>query len=46
MDHAARQLAADKRPAEIILVEALPAASTVKTLKQRLWDAAAAAGRI
>jgi long-chain acyl-CoA synthetase len=46
MDHAARQLAAYKRPAEIILLEALPAASTGKILKHKLWDAAAAAGPI
>ena len=43
MDDAARQVAAYERPAEIILVEALPAASTGKILKHRLWDAAARA---
>jgi long-chain acyl-CoA synthetase len=46
MDHAARQLAAYKRPSEIILLAALPAASTGKILKHKLWDAAAEAGRI
>jgi long-chain acyl-CoA synthetase len=46
MEHAAQQLAAYKRPSEIILLEALPAASTGKILKHKLWDAAAAAGRI
>jgi long-chain acyl-CoA synthetase len=43
MAHAGRQLTAYKRPAEIVILEALPAASTGKILKHRL--AAAAASR-
>jgi acyl-CoA synthetase (AMP-forming)/AMP-acid ligase II len=40
MAHAARLLTAYKRPSEIIIVGALPAASTGKILKHRLADAA------
>jgi long-chain acyl-CoA synthetase len=40
MAHAARLLTAYKRPSEIIIVDALPAASTGKILKHRLADAA------
>jgi acyl-CoA synthetase (AMP-forming)/AMP-acid ligase II len=43
MDYAARQLTSYKRPREIILLKALPAASTGKVLKHQLWEAAAAA---
>ena len=43
MEYAARQLTPYKRPSEIILLEALPAASTGKILKHKLWDAATAA---
>ena len=43
MEYAARQLTPYKRPSEIILLEALPAASTGKILKHKLWDAAAGA---
>ena len=43
MAHASRQLTAYKRPAEIVILEALPAASTGKILKHRLAAAAAAA---
>ncbi len=42
MEYAARQLTPYKRPSEIILLEALPAASTGKILKHKLWDAATA----
>ena len=40
MVHAARLLAPYERPAEIIIVDALPAASTGKILEHRLADAA------
>ncbi len=40
MAHAARLLTPYKRPCEIIIVDALPAASTGKILKHRLADAA------
>jgi acyl-CoA synthetase (AMP-forming)/AMP-acid ligase II len=40
MAHAARLMAPYKRPSEIIMVDALPAASTGKILKHRLADAA------
>jgi acyl-CoA synthetase (AMP-forming)/AMP-acid ligase II len=40
MAHAARQLTAYKRPAEIIVLEALPASSTGKILKHKLAAAA------
>lgn len=40
MAHAARLLTPYKRPSEIIIVDALPAASTGKILKHRLADAA------
>jgi acyl-CoA synthetase (AMP-forming)/AMP-acid ligase II len=40
MAHACRQLTAYKRPAEIVILEALPAASTGKILKHRLAAAA------
>ena len=43
MAHASRQLTAYKRPAEIVILEALPAASTGKILKHRLAAAAATA---
>ena len=40
MAHAARLLAPYKRPAEIVILDALPAGSTGKILKHRLADAA------
>ena len=40
MAHAARQLAPYKRPCEIIVLEALPASSTGKILKHRLFEVA------
>src|SRR5205085_4240852 len=40
MAHAARLLTPYKRPSEIIILDALPAASTGKILKHRLADAA------
>jgi acyl-coenzyme A synthetase/AMP-(fatty) acid ligase len=40
MAHAARLLTPCKRPSEIVMVDALPAASTGKILKHRLADAA------
>jgi len=40
MAHTARLLTAYKLPSEIIIVDALPAASTGKILKHRLADAA------
>ena len=40
MAHAARLLTPYKRPSEIVIVDALPAASTGKILKHRLADAA------
>jgi acyl-CoA synthetase (AMP-forming)/AMP-acid ligase II len=40
MGHAARLLTPYKRPSEIIVLDALPAASTGKILKHRLADAA------
>ena len=42
MAHAARLLTPYKRPSEIVMVDALPAASTGKILKYRLADAARA----
>jgi len=45
MAHAARLLAPYKRPAEIIVLDALPAGSTGKILKHRLTDAARDRGR-
>jgi long-chain acyl-CoA synthetase len=42
MAHASRHLTAYKRPAEIVLLDALPASSTGKILKHRLASAAAA----
>jgi long-chain acyl-CoA synthetase len=45
MAHACRQLTAYKRPAEIVILEALPAASTGKILKHRLAAAAATSRR-
>jgi long-chain acyl-CoA synthetase len=42
MDCAARQLTSYKRPSEIILLEALPVASTGKILKHKIWEAAQA----
>jgi acyl-CoA synthetase (AMP-forming)/AMP-acid ligase II len=48
MAHAARLLTPYKRPSEIIVLDALPAASTGKILKHRLADAACdrAIGRV
>jgi long-chain acyl-CoA synthetase len=43
MEYAGRQLTPYKRPCEIVLLESLPAASTGKVLKHRLWEAAGAA---
>jgi long-chain acyl-CoA synthetase len=43
MEHIGRQLTAYKRPCEIIVLERLPAASTGKILKHKLWEAAQAA---
>jgi long-chain acyl-CoA synthetase len=43
MRHAAAQLTSYKRPCEIVILEALPAASTGKILKHKLWEAAEAA---
>ena len=40
MEYAGRRLASYKRPCEIVLLESLPAASTGKVLKHRLWEAA------
>ena len=45
MAHACRQLTAYKRPAEIVILEALPAASTGKILKHRLAAATATSKR-
>jgi len=45
MEYARRQLTSYKRPCEIILLDALPAASTGKILKHKLWEAARAANR-
>ncbi|HEV7544869.1 MAG TPA: long-chain fatty acid--CoA ligase, partial [Reyranella sp.] len=45
MAHACRQLTAYKRPAEIVILEALPAASTGKILKHRLAAATATSRR-
>jgi long-chain acyl-CoA synthetase len=41
--HAARELTSYKRPSEIVILDALPAASTGKILKHKLWEAAQAA---
>jgi long-chain acyl-CoA synthetase len=43
MEYAGRHLTSYKRPCEIVLLESLPAASTGKILKHRLWEAARAA---
>ena len=43
MEYAARQLTPYKRPCEIVLLDTLPAASTGKILKHKLWEAAHAA---
>jgi acyl-coenzyme A synthetase/AMP-(fatty) acid ligase len=43
MQYAAVQLTSYKRPCEIVFLEALPAASTGKILKHKLWEAAQAA---
>jgi long-chain acyl-CoA synthetase len=43
MRYAAAQLTSYKRPCEIVILEALPAASTGKILKHKLWGAAQAA---
>jgi long-chain acyl-CoA synthetase len=40
MAYAGEQLTSYKRPGEIIVLEALPASSTGKILKHRLWEAA------
>ena len=45
MAHAARLLAPYKRPAEIVLLDALPAASTGKILKHQLAEAARSGNR-
>jgi long-chain acyl-CoA synthetase len=42
MRYAAAQLTSYKRPCEIVILEALPAASTGKILKHKLWEAAQA----
>ena len=39
MEYAGRHLTSYKRPCEIVLLESLPAASTGKVLKHRLWEA-------
>jgi long-chain acyl-CoA synthetase len=41
--YAAAQLTSYKRPCEIVILEALPAASTGKILKHKLWEVAQAA---
>jgi long-chain acyl-CoA synthetase len=43
MEYAAAQLTSYKRPSEIVLLDALPVASTGKILKHKLWEAAQAA---
>jgi acyl-CoA synthetase (AMP-forming)/AMP-acid ligase II len=43
MQYTAAQLTSYKRPCEIVFLEALPAASTGKILKHKLWEAAQAA---
>ena len=43
MDYAGRQLTSYKPPCEIVLLDTLPAASTGKILKHKLWEAAHAA---
>jgi long-chain acyl-CoA synthetase len=43
MRYAAAQLTSYKRPCEIVILEALPAASTGKILKHKLWEVAQAA---
>jgi long-chain acyl-CoA synthetase len=40
MEYANRRLTSYKRPCEIVLLETLPAASTGKILKDKLWEAA------
>jgi long-chain acyl-CoA synthetase len=43
MEYAGRQLTSYKRPCETVLLDSLPAASTGKILKHKLWEAAGAA---
>jgi acyl-CoA synthetase (AMP-forming)/AMP-acid ligase II len=43
MRYAAGQLTSYKRPCEIVILDALPAASTGKILKHKLWETAQAA---
>jgi long-chain acyl-CoA synthetase len=43
MRYAAGQLTSYKRPCEIVILDALPAASTGKILKHKLWESAQAA---
>ena len=43
MRYAAGQLTSYKRPCEIVILDALPAASTGKILKHKLWEVAQAA---
>jgi long-chain acyl-CoA synthetase len=43
MRYAAEQLTSYKRPCEIVILDALPVASTGKILKHKLWEAAQAA---
>ena len=43
MRYAAGQLTSYKRPCEIVILDALPAASTGKILKHKLWESAHAA---
>ena len=43
MEYAGQHLTSYKRPCKIVLLESLPAASTGKVLKHRLWEAARAA---
>jgi long-chain acyl-CoA synthetase len=43
MEYAGRHLTSYKRPYEIVLLESLPAASTGKVLKHKLWEAVRAA---
>ena len=43
MEYAGRHLTSYKRPCEIVVLDSLPAASTGKILKHKLWEAAHAA---
>ena len=43
LEYAGRHLTSYKRPCEIVVLDALPAASTGKILKHRLWEAARSA---